>query len=376
MKLHSLVVALVVIGAFAHAPAVSAQQLSRAQAVAQALAVNPAVKLSLEQVALLEGRITEARADALPDVSWTTRALRSRDPGLLNSPNFDQFPNEFRTALAPIPGNSFDTYADVTQTLFSFKLGHALSAAKLARTGGDEDVRRARQGTALLAIQSYNQLLFAIEQLQVARSTIDQKQGHVDVARNRRAAGAATELEVLRAEVDLENQRAELLRAETLVAASRARLNTVMFRPTGTPIEPTDALAISEVATTLDEAVTEALVARPELQSLRIEMQVRDRLIEVVRADMKPSVEFVGGYGLSVRNPRNFFDVSFTRWAAGVTLTVPLFDGHRTGRPRRSGPGRSEHRDAAHRLARERHPARRAVGLGRVDAGQPHAPRR
>ena len=103
-----------------------------------------------------------------------------------------------------------------------------------------------------------------------------------------------------------------------------------MFRPTGTPIEPTDALAISEVATTLDDAVTEALVARPELQSLRIEMQVRDRLIDVVRADMKPSVEFVGGYGLSVRNPRNFFDFSFTRWAAGVTLTVPLFDGHRT----------------------------------------------
>ena len=54
---------------------------------------TPTVKLSLEQVALLEGRITEARADALPDVSWSTRALRSRDPGLLNSPNFDQFPD-------------------------------------------------------------------------------------------------------------------------------------------------------------------------------------------------------------------------------------------------------------------------------------------
>ena len=130
---------------------------------------TPTVKLSLEQVALLEGRITEARADALPDVSWSTRALRSRDPGLLNSPNFDQFPEEFRTALSPIPGNSFDTYADVKQTLFSFKLGNALRAARLARTAGDEDVRRARQATALLAIQGYNQLLFAIEQLRVAR---------------------------------------------------------------------------------------------------------------------------------------------------------------------------------------------------------------
>ena len=181
----------------------------------------------------------------MPDVSWYTRALRSRDPGLLNSPNFDQFPLEFRTALAPIPGNTSDTYADIRQTLFSFKLDHAMEAARIARIAGDEDVRRARQATALLAVQGYNQLLFAIEQLRVARSTIEQKQGHVDVARNRRVAGAATELEVLRVEVDLENQRAELLRAETQVGAARARLNTVMFRPTDTPIEPTDALAIS-----------------------------------------------------------------------------------------------------------------------------------
>ena len=39
------------------------------------------VKLSLEQVALLEGRIVEAKADALPDITWNTFAVRSRDPG-------------------------------------------------------------------------------------------------------------------------------------------------------------------------------------------------------------------------------------------------------------------------------------------------------
>jgi outer membrane protein TolC len=73
-----------------------AQTLSRADAVAQALGANPQVQLSLEQVALLEGRIVEARADAFPDITWNTLAMRSRDPGLLNSPNFDAFPPEFR----------------------------------------------------------------------------------------------------------------------------------------------------------------------------------------------------------------------------------------------------------------------------------------
>jgi outer membrane protein TolC len=320
-----------VAGWFAAAPGVAtAQQLTRAQAVAQAVGANPEVTISLEQIALLEGRITEARADALPDVSWSTRALRSRDPGLLNSPNFDQFPSEFRSALIPIAGNSFDTFGDIQQTLFSFKLGKAIQAAKLARDAGQEDVRRARQTTALAAIQSYNQLLFAIEQLRVARSTIDQKQGHVDVARNRRAAGAATELEVLRAEVDLENQRAELIRSETQVSGARARLNTVMVRPTETPIDPTDLLVAVPVSTTFAQAVTEALASRPELAFLRFEVQIRDKLIDVTRADTKPRLDFGGAYGFAVRKPSNLFDFDFTRWSAAVTLKVPLFDGRRT----------------------------------------------
>jgi outer membrane protein TolC len=124
--------------------AASAQQLSRADAVAQALAANPQVKLSLEQVAYLEGRIMEAKADALPDLSWNTIALRSRDPGLLNSPNFDQFPPEFRSALSPLPANAFSTSADLRQTLFSFKLGKALEAARLARTESRTSSARSR----------------------------------------------------------------------------------------------------------------------------------------------------------------------------------------------------------------------------------------
>ncbi len=136
------------------ADAASAQQLSRSEAVAQAVAANPQVKLSLAQVAYLEGRITEAKADALPDISWNTLAMRSRDPGLLNSPNFDSFPQEFRAALSPLPSNAFSTTADLRQTLFSFKLGKALEAARLARTAGQQDVQRAKQMTALDAVRA------------------------------------------------------------------------------------------------------------------------------------------------------------------------------------------------------------------------------
>jgi HAE1 family hydrophobic/amphiphilic exporter-1 len=321
---------LVALASLTRARPARAQQLSRREAVEQALAANPEVKLGLEQVAFREGQIREARADVFPDVTWLTRAGRSRDPGFLNSPNFGEFPPEFRTALRPIPTNLFDTYADVQQTLFSFQVGAAIRAAELARSAGQEEVQRTRQTTALQAVQAYNQLLLSIEQLRVARSTIEQKQGHLDSATSRRAAGVATDLEVLRAEVDLENSRAELYRMETQLAIARARLNTVMLRPTETPIEPVDTLDVAPVETTFDQAVAEALTSRAELQALRFEAETRDRLIDVVRADMKPRLEFSGVYGISVREPQNLVDFTYRRWSSVVTLTVPVFDGHRT----------------------------------------------
>ena len=315
---------------FSLAGVAAAQTLSRADAVAQALGANPTVQISLQQVALLEGRILEERAAALPDITWNTLALRSRDPGLLNSPNFDEFPPEFRTALRPLPGNAFATAADVRQTLFSFKLGKALEAARVARDAGKQDVQRARQLTALDAIRAYNQLLFTIEQLRVIRANVQSKQTHVDYARNRRAAGVATELEVLRAEVDLENARAEASRAENEVSVARATLNTVMVRPTNAPVVPTDTLAVVPFTSDFDAAVNEALAARPDLQLLRTQERVQSLLIGVAAGDAKPSVEFTGAFGFAVRRPRNLFDPDFSRWSAGINVRVPLFDGWRT----------------------------------------------
>jgi outer membrane protein TolC len=328
MRVKSTLISVIIVLA---ANIASAQQLSRADAVQQALSANPQVKLSLEQVAYLEGRITEARSDALPNLSLLTVAMRSRDPGLLNSPNFDQFPLEFRGALTPLPANAFSTGADFHQTLFSFKLGKALAAAKLAHSAGEQDVHRARQMTALDAVRAYNQLLFAVEQLRVIRTNVESMQSHLEYARNRRAAGAATELEVLRAEVDLENQRAEQLRAENEVAAARATLNTVMLRPTNAPIQPTDTLAVVPFSAVFEDAVKEALASRPELETLRLQALFQDKLTGVAAAEAKPSIDFDGAFGYSVRRPQNLFQQNFTRWGAIVTFRVPLFDGFRTG---------------------------------------------
>jgi HAE1 family hydrophobic/amphiphilic exporter-1 len=308
----------------------AAEPLSRAEAVARALQRNPAVLRSLADRDGLRGRATQARADALPEVSVYGSFLRYQDPGFFNSPNIDEFPPEILQAFRPIPSNLWDGYASLNQTLWSFSLGKAIRAAGYAEHLGDENVRTARQDTALRAVFAYNAYLLALEQVGVAEKVVRQKEKHLEMARNRRGAGVATDLEVLRFEVDLANARATLLRLSGAADLARGDLNAVMVEPTDRPIEPTDTLSFRETPADQEQVVREAIATRPEVRAVAWNEKIYDEAIGIYKADMQPRLDLSGAFGWSVRETPNFFESNYKRWSLSVTLKIPVFDGWRT----------------------------------------------
>jgi HAE1 family hydrophobic/amphiphilic exporter-1 len=308
----------------------AAEPLSRVQAVARALERNPTVLRSLADRQGLRGRAKEARTDALPEVSVYGSFLRYQDPGFFNSPNIDEFPPEILQAFRPIPSNLWDGYAHVKQTLWSFSLGKAIRAAGYAEQLGDENVRSARQDVALRAVFAYNGYLLALAQVDVAEKVVRQKQKQLEMARNRRAAGVATELEVLRFEVDLANARTTLLRLRGAADLARGDLNAVMVEPTDGPIEPTDTLAFRETAADQPQVVREATASRPEVKAIAWSEKIYDEAIGIYKADMQPRLDLSGAYGWSVRETENFGEPNYKKWSLAVTLKVPVFDGWRT----------------------------------------------
>lgn len=309
---------------------ISAEPLSRAQVVEAALGANPDVVIALEDLALLRGRGREALADALPEIQLVGLAQRFRDPALLNSSSFDAFPPELRDSLAPIPANLYDGLVTVKQTLFSFRLGAAIRAARHAIHLGEEQVRQARQNVALEAVRAYDAYLLALAKVDVAGKALRQAQVHLENARNRRAAGVATELDVLRSEVDVENARAAQIRLQGAAAEAAATINAVMVRDVAAPIEPVDTLDYDTFDVELDALVQAARAERPELKAAQAAEQAYEEFVTVARADSRPRLDFDGSFGWSVRQTGNFFASDYQRWAAQVKLTVPLFDGWRT----------------------------------------------
>ncbi len=308
----------------------NAEPLSRAEAVAQALKVNPLVRRALEDERRLHGMITEARADALPDFSLSGSALRYRDPALLNSSSFDAFPPELRDSLKPTAANLYEGTAHLRQTLFSFKLSKAIRAARLGASYGRAEVERVRQAMALETIRAYNTYLLSLEKVRVAEKALRQKEKHLEMAKNRRLAGVATDLDVLRSQVEVENQRAQFLRTRGQTDLARGVLNAAMVRPIADAIEPTDSLDFVPLETSLEQVATEAWANRPEVQEVALAEKIRRELVGVVQADSRPSLELNGVWGYSVREPENFFKSDFTKWSAGLFLKIPVFDGMRT----------------------------------------------
>jgi outer membrane protein TolC len=309
---------------------VQGASLTRTEAVARALKANPIVERSREEMRGLEGRKREAIADALPDLKLIGTALRYRDPSLLNSSSFDSFPAELRDLMKPVPANLYEGTAQLHQTLYSFRLGGAIRAARHGMAMGRAQVRRAEQAVALDAVRAYNDLLLVVEKVRVAEKAVRQKERHLEMARNRRQAGVATDLDVLRSEVDLGNQRAQLVRVRGDADVARGALNAVMMRPIDEAIEPADRLDYLPFETPLDEVIQAALAGRPEMSAVTSMHKAYREFIGVARADGLPRLDFNALWGYSVREPKFFGDADYTRWNVSVSLTVPVFDGLRT----------------------------------------------
>jgi outer membrane protein TolC len=322
-------VAIVLAAALVTGPAGFAEPLSRAQAVARALERNPEIRRSQADSDGLQGRARQARADALPELNVYGSFLRYQDPGFFNSPNISEFPPEILQAFRPLASNLWDGNVSLRQTLWSFSLGKAIRAAHYATHMGEENVRRSHQDVALRAVFAYNAYLVALERAKVAETVVHEKERQLEMARNRRANGVATDLEVLRFEVALATSRTDLLRLQGAADLARGDLNAVMVAPTDTPIEPTDTLAFVDVAADQPTVVKQATSARPELQAAAWTERIYDEAIGIAQADARPRLDLVGAFGWNVRERANFWEPNYRKWNLALTLKFPVFDGWR-----------------------------------------------
>lgn len=190
----------------------------------------------------------------------------------------------------------------------------------------EEQLRRFRQAVTRDVATAFYDVLAARELATIARQHVQQRERHLEEARRRRAAGTATDYDVLAAEVAVANARPARIRAENAVRTARARLR---FLLAGEVDAAGELAAPVEAVPDYETALASALANRPEVRELAHQRGIAAELVRIAAAAGRPRIDFAAGYGRRSLGVRDI-DTNGLIWDAGVFVSVPVFDGRKT----------------------------------------------
>lgn len=213
----------------------------------------------------------------------------------------------------------------------------------------------------------------------IAQSGYDQADAAYQQTRLSYDAGRLPEFEVLRAQVQRDNQRPIVIRARANRDRAMLRLRQLLELPADVPVEL--AVDLDAVDLAAPAPFAEALAAvqqnldlasRTSLAQAELGVRLRQLGIDIVRTAKRPTVSFVSQYS-ATNYPKEFYpDLSRIRnnWTVGAQITMPVFAGFRI--PAEEAAARADLTEAEARLkqARELAALQRATALQDMEAAR------
>jgi outer membrane protein len=162
------------------------------------------------------------------------------------------------------------------------------------------------------------------------KETHRQRLKHLEQARIRFKNGDATEIDVLRSEVNVANLEPELIRADNRARLARAAINNLIIADLEASTRLVGVLEYHPWSVgSLEEIQKRTLELRPELQVARKQVDQARLTQSLAHAENKLTVDMEGQYGYAVRKPKNLFNNDFSRWNLTFNFKLPLFDSGR-----------------------------------------------
>jgi outer membrane protein TolC len=271
-------------------------RLSRREAIAEALARNPGLLASREQV-------EQARAQVVIDTAFPDPTLAVDVAGQTK-------------ALNPGSGNASDVGFGLT---FPFPGKRRLrgDVSRAALSAAEFNLDQLRQQVASQAAQAYDAILVALQHRDDLTQGKELSLDFLTKTQARFLAGTVPKVDVVKAQVDVAQADNDLIANERALTTAYASLNRILGRPGGAPIECTDSLEVPASLAELEALERLALASRPELKSLEIQRKGAEAATRLARQYWAPDI--------NVTFSRNAEQGSLTTYTTGIGLGFPIF---------------------------------------------------
>ena len=326
MRKAALISAILAVGlCVASATPASGQALYRLtlkEAIEKGLQNNLRVLVAGTQVEEAEGTRQRRLARLLPRVrgeslaNVQTRNLRAFGIDVPGAPDI----------VGPFSNYDFRAYVD--QPLLDLPNYYRWKASRQQEQAARHDYQDVRDLIIRQVAALYLDAQAAAARVDAAASRVTTAEELYRLARDQREAGVATGVDVLRAEVELANERQRLLEARNTAELALLTLARAIGVDLSTPLELAEPLDFKPVTTLeIGAAVASALDKRADYLSLQTRQQALQEEEKSNRARRLPRLSFGGNYGAIGRTPGELRSTG----AVQGTVSIELFDWDRRG---------------------------------------------
>jgi len=308
--------------------------LSLPDAVRIALEKHPSLEAGAERVLAARRRIEQARSGWLPRLNYTESWARSNNPvfvfsSLLTQRQFTERNFQIGPLNRPDFLNNFQSLLTVDQLIYDFgQLKGQTRSAELGRSLAEEDRRRMEMQVIAGVVRAYLSNILAAEALQVAREAVKSAEADLRRAETVRAAGMATDADVLSIRVHLAAMREQEIRGQADVQVAAAALNEALGLPLETPHRLTTPLTAAALAVkAVAEREQTAFAGRPEIRQARLATQLAEAQRATARAALLPQLSFRTALEA---DRQNFVTKGGANWLVAASLRWNLFNGFET----------------------------------------------
>ncbi len=316
-------------------------RLSLDAALARAGAVGEEARLARAQVDIASTQVRAARSAALPALDGSFNYQRTyASPFQVKAPS----DASADSALAPIAKlfsnlpfgrvNQYTANLTATQAIFSPRLGSALRIASSYQSASRLGLREQLAETEYQVRAAYVGAQLAADLESSTREAVAQAARFLEQERLRLSAGTGSELDVLRAEVSLENLKPQLIEAQNAAAIATLNLKRLINVPLVAPLVLTTPLVAP--ALRAEERLDPSAVAtqRAAVQAEQENVRIANELVKQAIAAYIPSLDFRMSLG-RIMYPQQVYALNgrdwLTDWNASLTLKVPIFSGFKRG---------------------------------------------
>ena len=285
-----------------------------------ALANNKGLQRTLEEKQIARGEELKSYSAILPTVGLTGDYRRLDMVSSLSTP------------FGKITMGDVDNYTAglrVTQPIYAGGAIMAkLQAGRLFSLLTDQTVRAAVQNLTYAASHAYYDVLLNQHLLQISADAVRSAQAHLESVKQRRQGGVASDFDVLRAEVELSNFQAELIRNKNAINVAKANLLKVMGVSQDSDVTLSNELVYAPLKVPMEEAVEAAYRNRPDLFGREFDIKYQKELLKTVQSRYWPIISGYYDQTWSKPDPHNRMLIEWgNAWDVGVMATLPIFDG-------------------------------------------------